>query len=66
MLVGSVRFYNNFNRIIKEIDIEKFGTMSREDFFKLIIELDAYKVIKAGYYHGGQKDLSEIVLYSQS
>jgi len=39
MLAGSVLFYNDFNRVIKEMDIEEFEVMSREEFFKLIINL---------------------------
>ena len=64
MLAGNVFFYNDFNRVIKEMDIEEFDAMSREEFFKLIIELDAYRVIKSGYYHGGQIEATESVLYS--
>ena len=64
MLAGNVLFYNDYNRVIKEIDIEEFDAINREEFFKLIIELDAYKVIKSGYYHGGQMEPKETVLYS--
>ena len=64
MLAGSVLFYNDFNRVIKEMDIEEFEAMSREEFFKLIINLNAYKVKKSGYYHGGQMEPTESVLYS--
>ncbi len=64
MLIGNVLFYNNFNRVIKEMDIEEFDKMSREAFFELIIELNIYMVLKKGYYHSEQKEPKEKVLYS--
>ena len=64
MLVGTVYFYDDFKRIVLEIDIEDYNFSPRELFDK-ILELNATKVVVRGYSNNNQKEESESIIYSQ-
>ncbi len=64
MLVGTVYFYDDFKRIVLEMDIEDYNFSPRELFDK-ILELNATKVVVRGYSHNHQKEESESIIYSQ-
>ena len=64
MLVGTVYFYDDFKRVILELDIEDFNFSQRE-FFDKILEIGATKVVVRGVSNNHQSKESETVLYSE-
>ena len=51
MLAGIVYFYNENDLLIKEIDIEEYEELSKEEFQILIDEIAAFTVTLDAYYH---------------
>lgn len=65
MLAGTVYFYDDFKRVIKEMDIEDYDELSQKEFFELIITLGAEKVVVSGESHNHQANEYKAVLYSK-
>lgn len=51
MLAGTVYFYNKENEEIKQIDIDEYEDLSKEEFHSMIEALDAVKVTLEAFYH---------------
>ena len=65
MLAGTVYFYNEFKRVILEMDIEDYEGLTKREFFDKILELGAVKVVVRGFSHNHQDEASGSVLYSE-
>ncbi len=51
MLAGTVYFYNKENEEIKQMDIEAYEDLSKEEFYAMIEALHATKVTLGAFYH---------------
>ena len=65
MLAGTVYFYDDFKRVIIEMDIEDYDELSTREFFDKILELGAVKVVVRGCSHNHQDEMSGSILYSK-
>jgi len=65
MLAGTVYFYNDFRRVILEMDIEDFDALSPKEVFDKILEIDATKVVVRGESHNHQVEAKESIIYSR-
>jgi len=65
MLAGTIYFYDNFKRVLKEMDNESFDEMSTEELFKCILEMDAAKVVFKGFSNNHQGQPTESIIFSK-
>lgn len=65
MLAGTAYFYNDFNNVILEMDIEEFSDMSTRELFDKILEIDASRVVVRGVSHNHQSEPSESIIFSK-
>ena len=65
MLSGTVYFYNDFNRVLLEMDSEDFDELTNKVLFQKILDLDATKVVLKGVSHNHQNEASEAIIFSR-
>ena len=65
MLAGTVYFYNEFNRVLLEMDLEDFDDFTNKQLFEKILDLDASKVVVKGISHNHQSKTSERIIFSR-
>jgi len=61
MLAGTVYFYNNFKRVILEMDIKDFDELSTKELFEKILELEAVKVVVRGVNCDSEEERKSII-----
>ena len=61
MLAGTIYFYDEDDRILKEIDIEEYEDMTVQGFQVLIENLGAVKVVLGAFYHNHHSGKSTIL-----
>ena len=64
MLAGTVYFYDEAMKVLKELDLEEYEELNEEAFQELIEQLDAVKVILNAFSHNHHIG-KETVLYSK-
>jgi len=65
MLAGTVYFYDDFKRVLLEMDIEDLDALSDKALFEKILELGASKVVVQGLSNNHQDEPSESVIFSR-
>ena len=64
MLAGTVYFYDDAMKVLKEMDLEEYEELNEEAFQELIEQLDVVKVILNAFSHNHHIG-KETVLYSK-
>ncbi len=64
MLAGTVYFYNDKEELIKEIDVEEYEDLSKDEFEQMIKNIGASRVILKAFYHNHHSG-KETILYSR-
>jgi len=64
MLAGTVYFYDDAMKVLKEMDLEEYEKLSEDVFQELIEQLDAVKVTLNAFSHNHHTG-KETVLYSK-
>ena len=64
MLAGTVYFYDETMKVLKEMDLEEYEELNKEEFQELIEQLDAVKVILNAFSHNHHTG-EETILYSK-
>ena len=65
MLAGTVYFYDDAMKVLKEMDLEEYESLNEDAFQELIEQLDAVKVILNAFSHNHHTG-KETVLYSKN
>ena len=51
MLAGTIYFYNDKEELIKEIDVEEYEDLSKDEFEQMVKDIGASRVILKAFYH---------------
>ena len=65
MLAGTIYFYDEKESLIKEIDLEEYDELSKDEFLQMISDLGAFKVVLNAASHNHHYG-TETVLYEKN
>lgn len=65
MLAGTIYFYDDKEEPIKEIGVEDYEGLTKDEFMQIIQELGASRVVLKAFYHNHHNGI-ESVLYDKN
>ena len=61
MLAGTVYFYNETGKVVRELDLEAYEDLTEETFKNMIEEISAHKVMLISFSHNHHSGVEEIL-----